>query len=112
LQNLSERNFEILLDVVAESLEWGHVENFGPVVEFARKSFADEAIDACEERGQRFTRSSRSGNQRGVAGEDVRPSLLLGFGRRGEARREPLLHQRMSPGERRRDYGRHNINCS
>ena len=112
LQNFAERDFEIFLDVVAERLERGDVEDFGAVAQFAGERLADQPVDAGQESGQRFARSGRSRDQRGVPGEDVGPALLLRFGRRGEARGEPLLHQRMRPGERWGDCGRHGSDCS
>jgi len=51
LENFSEGDFEILLDVVAESFERGDVEDFGAVVEFSGEGLADQAIDAGEEGG-------------------------------------------------------------
>ena len=111
-QNFSKRDFEIFLDVVAEGFERGDVENFGAVAQFASERLADKAVNAGQESGERFARSGRSRDQRGVPGEDVGPALLLWFGRRGEVRGEPLLNQRMSPGERRRDCGRHGSDCS
>src|SRR5208283_5740083 len=101
----SERDFKIFLDVVAQRFERGDIENFSAVAQFASERLADEAINAGEESGERLARSSRSRDQRGVSGEDVRPALLLRFGRRREAGGEPLLHQRMSPGEGWRDCG-------
>jgi hypothetical protein len=66
LQNFSERDFEILLDVVAERLERRDVENFGAVAQFARERLAHQPVNAGQEGGQRFARSSRSRDQRGV----------------------------------------------
>src|SRR5580704_4496705 len=47
-----------------------------------------------------------------MAGEDVRPALLLRISRRREPRREPLLHQRVSPSKRWVDCGRHENYCN
>jgi len=111
LQNFSQRDFEIFLDVVAEGLERRNVENFGPVAKFARQGLAHQPVNASEEGGEGFARSGGSRDQRGVAGQNVGPALLLRFGRRGEMRGEPFLNQRMSPSERRRDCGRHGSDC-
>src|SRR5260370_19653035 len=112
LQNFSKRDFEIFLNVIAERLERGHVENFGAVARSSGERLASQAGNAGEEGGERFARSSRSRDQRGVSGENVRPALLLRLRRRREARREPLLNQRMSPSQRWRDCGRHGSDCS
>ena len=112
LQNFSERNLEILLDVVAERFEGRDVKNLGAVTQIAGERFADETVDAGKKCSQGFARSGGGRDQRGAAGEDVGPALLLRLGRRGEARREPLLHQRMSPGKGWRNYGRHGKDCS
>ena len=95
-----ERHLEILLNVVAQRLQRRDVENFGAVVQIAGERLADQAVDAGEKCGQRLTRAGRSGDQRGAPGEDVRPALFLGLGRRAELPDKPLLHQRMRPGER------------
>jgi hypothetical protein len=51
LQNFSQRDFKIFLDVVAEGFERGDVKNLSAVVQIACEGFADEAIDAGEESG-------------------------------------------------------------
>ena len=112
LQNFSQRDFKILLNVVAEGFERGNIENVGAVAQFPGEGFADEAINACQKSGQRLARSRRSRDKSSVAGKNVRPALLLRFRRRREARREPFLNQRMSPGKRRRDGGGHGKDCS
>ena len=98
-ENFAQRNFEILLDVVAQRLQRRDVENFGAIAQLAGERFADQAIDADEEGRERLARSGGRGDQRGASGEDVRPALLLRLGGRAEARDEPLGNERMSPGE-------------
>ena len=100
LQNFAERNFEVLLDVVAERLERRDVEYFGAVLQISGERLADQTIDAGEKRRQRLAGSGGRGDQRGASRQDVRPALLLRFGRRAEALREPFLDERMRPGER------------
>ena len=51
LQNFAQRHFEVLLDVVAQGLERGDIENFRPVVQFARQGLAYQPVDAGEESG-------------------------------------------------------------
>ena len=111
LQNFPERHFEIFLNVVAEGLEGRNVENFGAVAQLASQRFADETVNTGQKSGQRFARSGGSRDQRSMAGKDVRPTLLLRFGRRREARREPFLNQWMRPGKRGGDCGRHKSYC-
>ena len=83
-QDLAERAFEVLLDVVAQRLQRRDVENFGAVVQVAGQRFAHQAIDADEKCGERFARAGGSGDQRGAAGENLRPALLLRLGGRAE----------------------------
>ena len=85
LQNFAQRDFEILLNVVAKGFERRNVEDFGAVSEIAGERLAHEAIDAGEKRSQGFARTGGSGDQGGVPGENVRPALLLRLGRSAEA---------------------------
>ena len=57
LQNFAKRNFEVLLNVVAEGLQRRDVQNFGAVVKFAGQGLAHQAINAGEKRRQTFCRS-------------------------------------------------------
>ena len=97
LQNFAERSFEIFLNVVAERLERRDVEDFGVVGQFPAERFAHEAVDASEKCGERFARTGGRGDERGFAGEDVRPALFLRLGGRAEAGDEPLADERVSP---------------
>ena len=74
-------------------LQRGDVENFGAIVQIACQRFAHQPINAGEERGQRLARAGGRGDQRGVAGEDVRPALLLRLGGRAETSDKPLLDE-------------------
>ena len=99
-ENFSQRNFEVFLDVVAQCLQWRDVKDFSSISEIACQSLAHEAINAREECSQRFSGACRRGNQRGAAGENVRPALLLRLGWRGKALDKPLRYERVSPGKR------------
>ena len=105
-ENFAERDFEIFLDVVAQRFQRRNIENFGAVGRSSGERFAHQAIDAGEKCGQRFAGSGGRGNERGAAGENVRPALLLRLSGRAEALDEPLRHQRMRPGQGGRK-GRH-----
>ena len=103
-QNLAQRPVEVLLNVVAQRLERRDVQNFGAVAQVAVQRLAHQAIDADEKCGQRLARTGGSGDQRGAAGKDLRPALLLRLGGRTEAPEEPLRNQRMRPGQRDRNF--------
>ena len=46
LQNFGQRDFEVLLDVVAERLQRRDVQHFGAILQFSGKRLADQSIDA------------------------------------------------------------------
>ena len=54
LQDFAQRNFEVLLNVVAQSLQRRHVQNFRAVLQLPSQSFAHQAINARQKSGQRF----------------------------------------------------------
>ncbi len=85
LQNFAQRDFEILLDVVAEGFERRDVEDFGAVLQVSGQGLANQAIDAGEKRGQRLAGAGGGRDQRGAAGKDVRPALFLRFCGRSES---------------------------
>ena len=99
-KDLAERAFEVFLDVVAQRLQRRDVENFGGVAQIAGECLAHQAIDANEKGRERLAGAGGSGDQRGAAGEDLRPALLLGLGRRTKALDKPLGHEWMRPGKR------------
>ncbi len=55
-KNLSQRDFQILLNVVAQRFKWGDVEDFGSVGQIAGEGFSDQPIDAGQKCGQSFAR--------------------------------------------------------
>ena len=101
-ENLGQRAVKILLDVVAECLQWRDVDDFRGVSEHAAHTLAHEPINTREEGGERLSRARWCRYQRVVTGDDVRPPLLLRFGRGAELCQEPFLNDRMSPRQRAR----------
>src|SRR5258708_2307374 len=83
-KNVAQRDFEILLDVVAQRLQWRDIENFSAVVEMSRKRLAHQLINAGKECGQRFPRASGRRDEGSSSGENMRPALFLRLGRRPE----------------------------
>ena len=55
--NLGQRNFQVLVDVVAQRLERRDVDDFGFVRQLADARLANQAIQAEQKGGQRFARS-------------------------------------------------------
>ena len=90
LQNLAQRPFEIFLDVVAQRLQRRDIQHFGAVVQITRQRLAHQTINAGQKRGQRLAGAGGGGDERGAPGENVRPALLLGLGRRAELSDKPL----------------------
>ncbi len=105
LQNLAQRPFEILLDIVAQRFQRRHIQNFGAVFEMTGQCFAHQSINAGQKRGESFARAGRGRNERRAPGEDVRPSLFLRLGRRTKLSDKPLRDQRVCPGEGGREGG-------
>ena len=56
-EDLAQRHFEVLLDIVAKRLERRDVKNLGGVAQLAGKRLADEAINADEKGGERLART-------------------------------------------------------
>ncbi len=102
-EDFAEWDLEVLLNVVAQRLQWRNIENFGRVAQISGECLADKAIDADEKCREGFAGTGGSGDEGGAAGEDLRPTLLLGLGRRTKALDEPLGDERMGPGKRRRN---------
>ncbi len=70
----------------------------------AVQRLAHQAVDADEKRRQRFAGAGGRGDQRGAAGENLGPALLLRLGGRAELREEPLRNQRMRPRKADREW--------
>ena len=99
-QNLSQRPFQIFLDVVAQRLQRRNVENFRPVHQLASQRLAHQPVNASQKGSESFARPRRRGNQRGPPRQNVRPALLLRLRRRPKLPHKPLRHDRVGPGER------------
>jgi len=97
LEDFAERDFQIFLNVVAKRLERRNVKNLGTVRQFPTKSFAHQAVDTNEKCGERFSGTCRSRDERGFAGENVWPALLLRLRRRSEAADKPIADKRVRP---------------
>ena len=91
LRDFRQGTLQVLLDVIAEGLERGDVDDFNLVLQGAADRFADESINASKEGGERFAGTGRSGDQGRAPGNNVRPSLLLRLSGSAELLDEPLL---------------------
>src|SRR5580704_120646 len=100
LQNFAEREFEVLLDIVAQRLQWRNVQDLGAILEIARQRFSHQSINAGEKCGEGLAGASGRRNERGVTSQNVRPSLLLRLRGRAEAADKPIPHERVGPSER------------
>src|SRR5579863_2766948 len=100
LQNFAERDFEVLLNVVAQSLQRRNVEHFRAILKIASQRLPHQSVNAGEERGEGLARASRRGNQGCVTCQNVRPSLLLRLSRRTKSPDKPIPYEWMCPGER------------
>ena len=97
LQNFAKRHFEVLLDIVAQRLQWRNVENFGAVLKIARKRLAHQPINASEKRSQGLTGAGGSRNQCSATRQNMRPSLLLRLSGRAKSADKPVPDQRVGP---------------
>ena len=98
--DLRERLLEVALDIVAEGLEGGDVDDARRAVEIAGLGLANELVDANEEGGEGLAGAGRGGDERGLTGVDAGPALRLGVGGVVEALFEPGAHDRMKGRER------------
>ena len=57
LQDFSERDFQVFLNVVAQSFQRRDVEDFSPVVQIARQRLAHQAINAGQKCGEGLART-------------------------------------------------------
>ena len=104
---LTERRFEVAMDIVRERLERRDVEDLGPRFERAFEPSPDQLIEAHQERGERLARAGRRGDQHIFARRDSRPAIELRFGRRTKALPEPTADQRMERFEAVTHRGEH-----
>ena len=106
-RDFAQRAFQVFLDVVAQRLQRRDVQDFSPVGEIAAERFAHQAVNADQERRQRLAGAGGRGDERGPAGQNMGPALLLRLGGRAEFVDEPFLDQGVGPGEGFRDRGMH-----
>src|SRR5206468_4066407 len=98
----SQRNLQVLLNVISQSFQRGNVENLGSVRQMSGQSFAHQAIDASQECCKSFSRSSGGGDERSPPGENVRPTLFLRLSRSSEPLHEPFRDEGVGPCQRLR----------
>ena len=90
--DLVEGLLEVALDVVAEGLKGGDVDDARTVLKVARLGLADELVDADEEGSERLAGAGGGGDEGRLTGVDAGPALGLGVGGVGEAALEPGAH--------------------
>ena len=78
--NLRERNFEVLPDVVAQRLEWRHVNNAGFIGQVAGPGLANKLIQADQEGRESLAGAGRRGDEDIVSAADRGPAEQLRFG--------------------------------
>jgi len=93
-----ERLRKVLLDVVAERLERGDVDDLGLVPELARNALAHQVVDHRQEGGERLARAGRRRDQRVPARLDRWPGVGLRRRRADEAALEPVGDGRVKKG--------------
>ncbi len=92
-----QRRAQVALDVVGQGLERRHVQDPdepGLLAGRRRARFADEPVEAPQERGQGLAAAGRGVDQGVPAGRDRGPAPGLGRGRGGERRLEPVANGR------------------
>ena len=97
--DLGQRDFEVLVDVVAERLERRDVNDLGLVGQRPQARAAHQAVDGGEEGGERFAGPRGRGNQHVAALGDLRPSAQLRLGGAAKARSEPFRDEGVETGE-------------
>ncbi len=97
--DLTQRAFQVFLDVIAQGLQRRDVKDLSAVCKIAAQRLAHQPINTDQECCQRLAGASGRGDERGAAGKDVRPALLLWLSGRTEFIDEPFLHQGMGPGQ-------------
>ena len=93
--NCGQRFLQVLLDVVAQGFEGGHIDDRGLVTQRTVVSRRHQVIDRPEKCGQRLAGPGRGRDQRVSTLGDVRPALDLRCGRLPEPPHKPTGNQRM-----------------
>ena len=100
LGDLAQRLFEVALDVVAQRLERGDVDDPRLGRQLARLlAEPHQIVDRGEKRGQGLAGAGRRGEQGVAARADRRPARKLGVGGAVEARVEPVPHEGVEVGQ-------------
>src|SRR5260370_37277115 len=99
LKDFAKRRLQVFLNIVAQRLERRDVKHFGAVRQVPGESFPDEPVDADEKCRESFSRAGRRRDQRGLAGQDMRPALRLWLGWSAKAPDKPFLDQWVRPFE-------------
>ena len=97
--DLGQGSFEILLDVVAESLEWGNVQHLRAVGECTFNALLEQTINAREERCESLSRSCWCRNEHILAPSYGWPAKHLDVRWRFESATEPIGDYRMEGAE-------------
>src|SRR5207248_7113224 len=81
LGDLTERSFQVLVDVDGERFEWGHVDDVGSLGEKSRLVVGPvETIDADQEGGEGLPGTRGSRDQRVTPRGDLGPPVRLRWG--------------------------------
>lgn len=99
VRDFLEREFEVPVDVVAESLQRGDVDRVGFGGESVITGGTHESIEAEQEGRERLAGTGGSADEGIPAGRDFGPAADLGFGRLAEPSGEPLADERIEGGE-------------
>ena len=97
--DFGQRDFEVLVDVVAERLERGDVHDLRLVGERAEPGPPHQGVDSGQERGQRFTGAGGSGDEDVAPFANERPTLHLGFGQAVKTRSKPFGYKGVELGK-------------
>ena len=88
---------EVFLDVGAQRLERGDVDDAHFVGERRVERLARQVVESGEEGRERLAGSRRRGDERVAPVADGRPAARLGLGWRAERLGEPVANNRMKP---------------
>ena len=97
--DFGQRDFEVLVDVVAERLERGDVDDLRLVGQRAEPGPPHQGVDGGQERGQRFTGAGGSGDEDVAPFANERPTLHLGFGQAVKTRSKPFGYKGVELGK-------------
>src|SRR6266487_1152809 len=102
LADLCKGLLQILLDVIAKSLQRRHVEYLGPFFQVSGKRLFEEIINTCQKSRQRLPRSGGGSNQGIGPGDNGWPAFQLDVGGLAKAISKPVRDYRM---KKRKSHG-------